>query len=214
MKCYHMTKLDYLDSINQFGLLPRSGDNSRLIQDDQVKVFFSEGYEGAIALYVDFSIVYRKAKEKEIALDDDLKGKILLSKDLEDYLGDGVYLSFDMNGIKNERNFENGCTSQPIASDIINVLLLEDITNGNITYSRFDIIHYMMSTISPEQITYYGEKYPDSPPFDAATKRIQDKIKKYYEENKEIIDVYRSGSYKLKELSLNEFLNYSKNKHR
>ena len=209
-----MTKLDYLDSINQFGLLPRSGDNSRLIQDDQVKVFFSEGYEGAIALYVDFSIVYRKAKEKEITLDDDLKGKILLSKDLEDYLGDGVYLSFDMNGIKNERNFENGCTSQPIASDIINVLLLEDITNGNITYSRFDIIHYMMSTISPEQITYYGEKYPDSPPFDAATKRIQDKIKKYYEENKEIIDVYRSGSYKLKELSLNEFLNYSKNKHR
>lgn len=209
-----MTKLDYLDSINQFGLLPRSGDNSRLIQDDQVKVFFSEGYEGAIALYVDFSIVYRKAKEKEITLDDDLKRKILLSKDLEDYLGDGVYLSFDMNGIKNERNFENGCTSQPIASDIINVLLLEDITNGNITYSRFDIIHYMMSTISPEQITYYGEKYPDSPPFDAATKRIQDKVKKYYEENKEIIDVYRSGSYKLKELSLNEFLNYSKNKHR
>lgn len=209
-----MTKLDYLDSINQFGLLPRSGDNSRLIQDDQVKVFFSEGYEGVIALYVDFSIVYRKAKEKEITLDDDLKGKILLSKDLEDYLGDGVYLSFDMNGIKNERNFENGCTSQPIASDIINVLLLEDITNGNITYSRFDIIHYMMSTISPEQITYYGEKYPDSPPFDAATKRIQDKVKKYYEENKEIIDVYRSGSYKLKELSLNEFLNYSKNKHR
>ena len=209
-----MTKLDYLDSINQFGLLPRSGDNSRLIQDDQVKVFFSEGYEGAIALYVDFSIVYRKAKEKEIALDDDLKGKILLSKDLEDYLGNGVYLSFDMNGIKNERNFENGCTSQPIASDIINVLLLEDITNGNITYSRFDIIHYMMSTISPEQITYYGEKYLESPPFDAATKRIQDKVKKYYEENKEIIDVYRSGSYKLKELSLNEFLNYSKNKHR
>lgn len=209
-----MTKLDYLDSINQFGLLPRSGDNSRLIQDDQVKVFFSEGYEGAIALYVDFSIVYRKAKEKEITLDDDLKGKILLSKDLEDYLGDGVYLSFDMNGIKNERNFENGCTSQPIASNIINVLLLEDITNGNIIYSRFDIIHYMMSTISPEQITYYGEKYPDSPPFDAATKRIQDKVKKYYEENKEIIDVYRSGSYKLKELSLNEFLNYSKNKHR
>ena len=72
----------------------------------------------------------------------------------------------------------------------------------------------MMSTISPEQITYYGEKYPDSPPFDAATKRIQDKVKKYYEENKEIIDAYRSGSYKLKELSLNEFLNYSKNKHR
>lgn len=209
-----MTKLDYLESINQFGLLPHSGENSKLIQDNQVKVFFSEGYEGAIALYVDFSIVYRKAKENEIALDDDLKGKILLSKDLEDYLGDGVYLSFDMKGIKNERNFENGCTSQSIDSDFINVLLLEDITNGNITYSRFDIIHYMMSTISPEQITYYGVKYPDSPSFDAATKRIQDKVKKYYEENKEIIDVYRSGSYKLKELSLNEFLNYSKNKHR
>ena len=100
MKCYHMTKIDNLDSISKLGLIPRNGDNSKLIHDDKIKVFFSEGYEGAIALYVDFSIVYQQVKKKEIILNDDyLMNKIMSSKNLEDYLADGVYLSFDMNGI-------------------------------------------------------------------------------------------------------------------
>lgn len=65
MKCYHMTTLDRLKSINELGLLPRNERNSKLINDDKVKVFFSEGFEGAIALFVDFNIVYNKIKNRE-----------------------------------------------------------------------------------------------------------------------------------------------------
>ena len=123
-----MTKIDNLDSISKLGLIPRNGDNSKLIHDDKIKVFFSEGYEGAIALYVDFSIVYHQVKKKEIILNDDyLTNKIMSSKNLEDYLEDGVYLSFDMNGITNERNFENGCTSQVIEPENLNVLVLKNM---------------------------------------------------------------------------------------
>ena len=66
MKCYHMTKLDNLESINKLGLVPKSGENSKLIHDNKIKVFFSEGFEGAIALYVDFELVYHQIKERKI----------------------------------------------------------------------------------------------------------------------------------------------------
>lgn len=58
MNYYHMTSLNNLHSISKKGLIPQSGDNSKLIGDEKIKTFFSEGFEGAIALYVDFQIVY------------------------------------------------------------------------------------------------------------------------------------------------------------
>ena len=62
MKCYHMTSLDRVESIYNMGLVPRNEKNSKLIKDEKTKVFFSEGYTGAIALYVDFDIVYNNIK--------------------------------------------------------------------------------------------------------------------------------------------------------
>ena len=83
MKCYHMTTLDRLQSINEFGLLPRNERNCKLVNDYKVKVFFSEGFEGAIALFVDFNIVYNKirfcTKEKFIMNLKNSKGVTLLS---------------------------------------------------------------------------------------------------------------------------------------
>lgn len=211
MKCYHMTKLENLHSIGKLGLVPKNGKNSKMINDDKVKVFFSEGFEGAIALYVDFNIVYNQIKNNKIVLDDeDLMQEIILSKSLEEYLGKGLYLSFDMNGIINERNFENGCTNQTIFPNNIYVLLLENKENRKISYSRFDIVHYMMSTISPKQIQYYGKTYPNSPSFDEATKKIQNKVAKYYRENKNIIEKYNIGNYQLLEMPLIEFLSIEK----
>lgn len=61
--------LERLDSINKFGLTPRNEDNSKLISDDKVKVFFSEGFEGALALYVDFNkigVVFSMGRECRI----------------------------------------------------------------------------------------------------------------------------------------------------
>ena len=46
MYYYHMTSLERLDSINKFGLTPRNEDNSKLISDDKVKVFFQKGLKG------------------------------------------------------------------------------------------------------------------------------------------------------------------------
>ncbi len=62
MKCYHMTTIDRLESISRFGLTPRNENTGRLINETRVKVFFSEGYDGAIALFIDFNIVYNKLK--------------------------------------------------------------------------------------------------------------------------------------------------------
>ena len=62
MYYYHMTSLDNLRSISKVGLIPQSGVNSKLIGDEKIKVFFSEGFEGAIALFVDFQLVYDKVR--------------------------------------------------------------------------------------------------------------------------------------------------------
>ena len=55
MKAYHFTSVNNLESISKKGLVPGNGDNSKLIDDQKEKVFFSEGFEGVIALYVDFN---------------------------------------------------------------------------------------------------------------------------------------------------------------
>lgn len=102
MKCYHMTSLDRLESISREGLVPRNEKNSKLVNDNKVKVFFSEGFSGAISLYVDFDIIYNKIKNKEEVLDDvELNNLVLSSSSLESYLKDGVYLSFDMGDLVN-----------------------------------------------------------------------------------------------------------------
>ena len=208
MKCYHMTKIDNLDSISKLGLIPRNGDNSKLIHDDKIKVFFSEGYEGAIALYVDFSIVYHQVKKEEIILNAAcLSNERVSSKNLGDYLEDGVYLSFDMNGITNERNFENGCTSQVIEPDNLKVLVLKNMETSEVSYSRFDLVHYMMSIVLPTEIKYYGVIYPNSPSFEEATKRIQNKVKRYYDYNKKTIHKFKMHHYEVVEIPLKTFLN-------
>lgn len=43
MKCYHMTTLDRLESIHQFGLVPRNERNSKLVKDDKKKYSFQRG---------------------------------------------------------------------------------------------------------------------------------------------------------------------------
>lgn len=207
MKCYHMTTLDRLQSINEFGLLPRNERNCKLVNDDKVKVFFSEGFEGAIALFVDFNIVYNKIKNREIELKEkEINNMVIESKSLEEFLGNGVYLCFDKNSTKNERNFENGCTSDNIKPDRLCVVGLKNISTGKCTYSRFDIINYMMSKTTLSNIKYYGEKYPNSPTFEEATIKIQNKVGLYYNENKNIIQEYTKEKYEFIEIPLNTFV--------
>lgn len=133
---------------------------------------------------MDFDIVFDKIRKGQMnTTDKSIKNKVLKSKNLSDFLGEGVYLRFDGTGIKNE---------------------IHD--NSVITFSRFEIIKYMMAKIKPEQIKYYGAVYKDSPNFTEATSRIQEKVKRYYKDHKAEIAQYDNCDYILDFIDLKDFV--------
>lgn len=203
---YHMTSIDSLRSISKYGLLPQNGANAKLIGDEKSRVFFSEGFEGAIALFVDFQMVYDKLKTGQMKVTDkDIENRLLQSEGLSDYLGEGVYLRFDGTEIKNERNFENGCTEQIILPENLNVCILREADSDSIIYSRFAIIKHMMAWVEPEQIQYYGSDYENSPNFDEATNRIQSKVRHYYAEHQREIERYKTLHYTFDTIPVKDF---------
>lgn len=208
MYYYHMTALNNLPSIAVQGLIPQNGNNGKLIGEEKIKVFFSEGFEGAVALYVDFDIVFDKIKKAQMKITDEfVLQKLLKSKNLSDFLGEGVYLRFDGTGIRNERNFENGCTDIIIPPEKIEVCILRNENDNSIIFSRFRIIKYMMAKIQPDQIKYYGAIYKGSPNFTEATDRIQEKVKRYYRDHQTEISEYVNCGYILASINLKDFVN-------
>ena len=208
MYYYHMTSINNLKAISEKGLIPKNGSNSKLIGDDKVKVFFSEGFEGAIALFVELQIIYDNVKKRQMKVTDKgVETKLLKSKNLSAYLGEGVYLQFDGMKIENERNFENGCTDRTITPEELMVCVLRRKSDDSIIFSRFDIIKYMMAKIHPRQIKYYGVSYEGAPNFEEATKRIQEKVEKYYEEHRIENSRYDNQEYILDVIAINEFVN-------
>ena len=208
MYYYHMTALNNLPSIAVQGLIPQNGNNGKLIEEEKIKVFFSEGFEGAVALYVDFDIVFDKIKKAQMKITDEfVLQKLLKSKNLSDFLGEGVYLRFDGTGIRNERNFENGCTDIIIPPEKIEVCILRNENDNSIIFSRFRIIKYMMAKIQPEQIKYYGAIYKGSPNFTEATDRIQEKVKRYYRDHQTEISEYVNCGYILASINSKDFVN-------
>lgn len=207
MDYYHMTALSNLSSISVHGLIPQNGENGQLIGENKTKVFFSEGFEGAVALFVDFDMVFNKIKTGQIKLiDKRLEQSVLQSKSLFDYLGEGVYLRFDGTKIENERNFENGCTDSIILPACLSVCVLRAEDCKTESFSRRDIIGYMMAKTLPEQIRYYGTCYAGSPDFAEATARIQEKVKRYYRNHRAEIAAYRGRNDRLCFEPLKDFL--------
>ena len=207
MYYYHMTALNNLYSIAKQGLIPKNENNGKLIGEEKVKVFFSEGFEGAVALYVDFDIVFDRIRKEQMKVADEfVRKKLIKSKNLSDFLGEGVYLRFDGTKIKNERNFENGCTDMTISPEKLSVCILRRECDNSIIFSRFEIIKYMMAKIQPEQIKYYGAIYEESPNFTEATSRIQEKVKKYYKDHQTEITEYSNCDYILDFIELKDFV--------
>jgi len=89
---------------------------------------------------------------------------------------------------------------------MLNVCILKNKNNNNLIFSRFEIIKYMMSKIKPEEIKYYGSPYDNSPNFDDATKRIQEKVKNYYIMHKKDIDKYSNEDYILEYINIKDFI--------
>ena len=141
-KYYHMAPLSKVRSISNLGLTPQNGDNSKASE----KVCFSEGMTGAVALYTNLQKQYDQVKSGNVEKSSIDKVKsIQASNSLEEYLGgDGVYFIFDGTNIENEKNFMDGCTSQNILQQDLQVCLLKNNDTIKISYSRYDIIIYMM----------------------------------------------------------------------
>ena len=102
-----MTSLDRVRSISVSGLTPKNGDNSKTVNDEKVKVFFSEGMTGAVALYADLQKHYDDIKAGNTGKTPaDRVEAVNATTSLEEYLGgDGVYFLFDGTDVENEKNF-------------------------------------------------------------------------------------------------------------
>lgn len=77
---YHMTSLDKLCSIAEQGLITQKRTQRKTYWRRKSESLFSEGVEGAIALFVDFQIVYDKIKTKQMTVaDKDIENRLLQS---------------------------------------------------------------------------------------------------------------------------------------
>ena len=58
-ECFHFTKLKYLYSIRNDGLLPKLDINSKAVGDTKPKISFSDSRVGAVGLFLEFNRVYK-----------------------------------------------------------------------------------------------------------------------------------------------------------
>lgn len=216
MKCFRSTSINTIERVYTEGIVPSCGRNSRLIGDNRKKVFFSEGFHGTIALLIDFNIVYNKIKNNHMQLsDNELYSRVINSKNIREYLGEGVYLSFDSENVLNENNEVDGFTSEKINSDLLEVAMIVNTNDGTFSYSRFDVVHFMMAQINPDDIKYSGIKWPNIELYEGHNKKPekekirinQSKIRQYYEENQELINRFKTNQYRLVYIPLNKFIN-------
>ncbi len=209
-KYYHMAPLSKVRSISNLGLTPQNGDNSKASE----KVCFSEGMTGAVALYTNLQKQYDQVKSGNVEKSSIDKVKsIQASNSLEEYLGgDGVYFIFDGTNIENEKNFMDGCTSQTILPQDLQVCLLKNNDTNKISYSRYDIIKYMMGKVPSETINYSG-KDVDSENVSKLTSEIQADVSDYYKKHEKEINSFKYGNYTMESVSVKEFCeNYLSNK--
>lgn len=203
-KYYYMASLNRVRSISNAGLSPQNNDNKHITDQEKNKLVFSEGMVGAVALYANFQKHYDEIKAgKSENIPGEVKEAILNSENLEEYLGgEGVYLLFDGTNIENEKNFMSGTTEESILPEDLSVCLLRNQDTNEISYSRFDIIKYMMAKVPAESINYSGKDNLDK---DKATANIQAVVKSYTKEHEKEIDVYKYGNYTMETIPVREF---------
>ena len=183
---YHNTHVYSLKSILEFGLKVANGKMSKAINDKKVKVFFSEGIEGAIAMAENFKRNFEYMK----------KGTEWEYKSLEDFLEERVFLRFWSDDIINENtgdfSFADGYTSQEIPPNKLKVCVLKNIQTGKISYQRDDILKYMLATHPFEKFKNGNDKHKSD-------------IAKYYEERLEELSNFDSKIYILEDMDLDKF---------
>ncbi len=88
----------------------------------------------------------------------------------------------------------------------LTVCVLKSKSDHSIVFSRFEIIKYMMATVQPEQILYYGARYDGSPDFEKATTQIREKVRRYYQKHQAEIRKFDTEAYQFALYGLGDFV--------
>ena len=153
--CYHFTNKDQLESILVEGLKPQCGINSQLISDSRKEqVYYSVGEEATIEIFVSFNEILSRALDGRISPElyetysDEIKQKLETSRDVESWMGDGIYLVFDGDTLNNfnEEKLKDAYTSDTIPPENLYVCVLKDKTSGEIISTKSsDIVTYFIA---------------------------------------------------------------------
>lgn len=204
-KYYHIASLDKVRSISNMGLMPDEEENNKLVNDTENKVSFSEGMVGVVSKYSNWQKHYDLIKSGVTGgIQQEIIDKVKVSKNMQDYLGEGIFLIFDGENIENEKNFMDGETEQTIDAEKLSVCLLKNDETGKTTYYSSDIVHYMMAKVPVETINYSG--------IDLQADKIENKIEtirqdvsNYVKNHKNEINIYKAGNYTLENIPIKSF---------
>ena len=200
-ECFHFTNLDRFSSIKQYGLLPKLEENSKAVKDTIPKISFSDGRYAAAGLMADFYHVYCSIKNgtrEESHTDFKLKEKILSSSSFEDFLGDGIYLTFDGSTIQNTGGnkghinpFDAG-TQETIRPEQLKVCILKDLETGEISYSKYDYAFYLMANLTEADKKKLGTS-------------LLEKIAQFQQDHPEIAEKFSKRNFSEEIISMDEF---------
>lgn len=204
-KYYHVTPLDKVRSISNVGLMPSDEESNKLNCDSENKVSFSEGMTGVVAKYANCQKHYNLIKSGVVGgVQEDVAQRVKTTKTMQEYLGEGVYILFDGESVENEKNFMDGETDKQIDSENLTVCILKNNETGEVTYSRFNIVHYMMSMVPVETINYTGVDTSE----DKIPKKIEvirQDVSNYIKEHEAEINKYKYGNYTLENIPVKSF---------
>ena len=204
-KYYHMASLDRVRSISNTGLMPNSEDSNKLVNDIESKVSFSEGMTGVVAQYANYQKHYDLIKSGVVGgVKQTVAQKVQTTKDMQEYLGDEVFLTFDGEDVENENNFMNGSTDKAIDSDALTVCILKNNETGEVTYSGANIVHYMMAKVPVETITYIGKDVSEDK-VEKKTEIIRQDVSNYVKKHENEINTYKFGDYTLENIPIKSF---------
>ncbi len=204
LEYYRHSPISDLQSIMLFGLNPdKAKSNLRgLISDGRQKVFYSEGKEGVIICDCGFRNKFKQVKNKQSDFYDERAEEY---ETMDDFLKandkgqDRVFLKIkDMElineqDINKEDRYADAYTSQTIPPEKIYVCLLRNPTTGNMTYRREDVIKYMMSKCSVEDIK---KKVP-------IDEKQEKKLNNQYKEMQDEIQEF--AQYEMTEVGIEQF---------
>lgn len=207
-ECFHFTKLSRINQIRLDGLNARCEENSKVVNDDSPKISFSDGRYAAAGLFSMFYDKYKSIHDGEITpekanINLEMCTKIKNTSCFEEYLEDGVYLTFDGTNIENTGGqnghinpFDAG-TKESIPPEMLKVCMLENVKTGEKTYSKYDYALYLMCSLTEKDF----EKIPE---------RLIEYINNYKEDHKLQVERIQNSGYVEKQITIDEFFNMYK----